>query len=314
MIPGSGAVLAVNKSSAKETATESSPDTREETSTHVVAKGESLGSIANKYGVKVDDLVKGNDLKSTTIRVGDKIVVARAVVTSKPEKKETVTGTSMPSIVSDSPKQSAPAPAADITGSYTVMAGDTLSGVASKHKMKLKELREANGLDADATIKVGQKLKVKGGESVPAPESRKTDLALVTPAPAAAPQSEQSVGITTHVVEKGQTLSAIAGKYGVKVSEIVAWNNLGDKALIHIGQKLIVSTPKMPVKADAPSPKVEAGANGSKTVHKVTEGQSPASIAKRYGVKTSELFVWNSWEKDHILHIGDEVIVYTKGN
>ncbi|MCC6155064.1 MAG: LysM peptidoglycan-binding domain-containing protein [Candidatus Hydrogenedentes bacterium] len=314
MIPGSGAVLAVNKTSAKETATESTPDTPKETATHVVTKGESLGSIANKYGVKVDDLVKGNDLKSTTIRAGDKLVVARAISTSKTEKTEAVTGTSMPSIISDSSKQ--PAPAAEITGTYIVVAGDTLSGVAAKHKMKLKELRDANGLDADATIKVGQKLKVKGGESngPAAASSEKTEVAVTTPAPAAAApaQSEKAVGVTTHVVEKGQTLSVIAGKYNVKVSEIVAWNNLGDKALIRIGQKLIVSTPKVPAKAEAQAPKTEAGADGKKTAHKVTEGQSPASIAKRYGVKTSDLFTWNSWEKDHILHIGDEVIVYTK--
>ncbi|MCC6794609.1 MAG: LysM peptidoglycan-binding domain-containing protein [Candidatus Hydrogenedentes bacterium] len=309
MIPGSGAVLAANKSSEKETFTEPGPEKSKETATHVVAKGESLGSIANKYGVKVDDLVKGNDLKSTTIRAGDKLVVARAVSTPKLEKNETVTGTSMPSIMSDSSKQLAPA--ADITGTYTVVAGDTLSGVASKHKMRLKELREANGLDADATIKVGQKLKVKGGESsVPAPAADESKVAVATLAPVNATQSEKAVGVTTHVVEKGQTLSVIAAKYDVKVSEIVAWNNLGDKALIRIGQKLIVSTPKVPAKAEARAPKTEASTDGKKTTHKVTEGQSPASIAKRYGVKTSDLFTWNSWEKDHILHIGDEVIVY----
>lgn len=317
MIPGSGAVLAVNTSSAKETATDSAQDTPKETSTHVVAKGESLGSIANKYGVKVDDLVKGNDLKSTTIRAGDKLVVARATTDAKAEKSEPATGTSMPSIVSDTArsdkaKQPAPAASSEMTGAYTVVAGDTLSGVAANHKMKLKDLRDANGLDANATIKVGQKLKVKGGESAPAPEAEKTEVAVSTPSAARAPQTEKSVGVATHVVEKGQTLSAIAAKHDVKVSELVAWNNLGDKALIHVGQKLIVSTPKVPSKAEDPASKAKGSTDGNKTVHKVTEGQSPASIAKRYGVKTSDIFSWNSWEKDHILHIGDEVVVYTK--
>ncbi len=309
MIPGTGAVLASNTGSASKAPSAPESETPKETSTHVVAKGESLGTIAGKYNVKVDDLVKGNDLKSTTIRVGDKLVVARATTGLKTEKAAPITGTSMPSIMSETPK---PAASAEVNGTYTVIAGDTLSGVASKHKMKLKELREANGLDADATIKIGQKLKVKGGEAAPAPEAEKTEVAVTMPSPARASQPEKAAGVDTHIVEKGQTLSAIAAKHDVKVSEIVAWNNLGDKALIHIGQKLIVSTPKVPGKADGPAPKSKASTEGNKTIHKVTEGQSPASIAKRYGVKTSDIFSWNSWEKDHILHIGDDVIVYTK--
>ncbi len=43
---------------------------------------------------------------------------------------------------------------------YTVKSGNTLSGIASKYKISTKELRKMNGMDAEAIIKIGQKLKV----------------------------------------------------------------------------------------------------------------------------------------------------------
>lgn len=287
LIPGTGSV--VTRKSAPQT----------EPVSHVVGKGDTLGSIAQKYGVRVDDVVKANALTSSTIRIGDTLVIARASDAPQSAKSSPATGTTMslPEPVSEP---------ADLTGTYTVASGDTLSGIAAKHKMKLSELRTANGLDSDAVIKTGQKLKVRGGDASPAENAE----VAMTKKTTTSEDSERAVGVKTHTVEKGQTLSEIAGRYGVKVSDLVAWNGLGDRALIHVGQKLIVSTPK--VTSGSSSSAGGSSAEGKKTIHTVSEGQSPASIAKRYGVKTGDLFTWNSWEKDHILHIGDEVVIYTK--
>jgi LysM repeat protein len=270
--------------------------------THIVGKGETLAVIAQKYDVKVDDIVANNNLTSTTIHVGDKLIVARAT-----EKRGAIQAKSAPGAgPSKTPKEKTPD---ESYGTYTVAAGDTLSAIAARHGMKLKEIQDANGLADNATIKIGQKLKVKGGEAAPQPE-KTMDVAISKPTveKAASPPGEKAAGVRMHTVEKGQTLSEIAGTYNVKVSELVAWNNLGDRALIHVGQKLIVATPKV----TAATASSDAKTDGTRTVHKVTEGQSPASIAKRYGVKVGDLFAWNSWKKDHILHIGDDVIVFTK--
>ena len=44
----------------------------------------------------------------------------------------------------------------------------------------------------------------------------------------------------THVVHKGETLSGIAKKYGVTVDELVAWNDIKNPDVIHVGQSLVV--------------------------------------------------------------------------
>ncbi|MDR1198769.1 MAG: LysM peptidoglycan-binding domain-containing protein [Prevotellaceae bacterium] len=44
-----------------------------------------------------------------------------------------------------------------------------------------------------------------------------------------------------HTVRQGDTLSALASKYGVKVSDIVKWNNIADPNKIEVGQTLAVN-------------------------------------------------------------------------
>ena len=48
--------------------------------------------------------------------------------------------------------------------------------------------------------------------------------------------------VTTHTVKKGDTLSAIAKKYGCSVQQLMKWNNLKNANSLRIGQKLKVSS------------------------------------------------------------------------
>ena len=47
--------------------------------------------------------------------------------------------------------------------------------------------------------------------------------------------------VTTHTVKKGDTLSAIAKKYGCTVQQLMKWNNLKNANALRIGQRLKVS-------------------------------------------------------------------------
>lgn len=47
----------------------------------------------------------------------------------------------------------------------------------------------------------------------------------------------------TYVVQSGDTLTAIAAKYGVTISDLIAWNNISDPNLIKVGQVLYVREP-----------------------------------------------------------------------
>ncbi len=69
------------------------------------------------------------------------------------------------------------------------------------------------------------------------------------------------------------------------------------------------SEPVRIAKADTAKAPAKAAA---KTTHTVAPGQTPTSIAKRYGVGISELFKWNNWDQGHVIRPGDKVVVETK--
>ncbi|HRI86655.1 MAG TPA: LysM peptidoglycan-binding domain-containing protein [Candidatus Hydrogenedentes bacterium] len=264
------------------------------TESYTVKKGDTLAIIAKRHDMSLDELVELNGISKTDpIHVDAKLKVAKA--TESESKSAPV-----------APETKAPVAAA----THKVQSGETLSGIAAKYKMNLSDLRELNGMTPSDTLKSGQTLKVRG-ESAEAAPSKPAEVAVVTPAAenVVTNAQEKAAGVDSHVVQQGETLSEIASKYKVKVSELIAWNNLGDAARLKIGQKLIVSIPKT---GNSGSTDTAVSTDGKKTIHKVSSGQSPASIAKRYGVKVSDLFDWNKWQKDHVLHIDDEVIVYTK--
>jgi LysM repeat protein len=101
---------------------------------------------------------------------------------------------------------------------------------------------------------------------------------------------------TTHVVQKGETLSTIAARYGVSTSELARANRLKDADLVKRGQKLIVPT--------KPASFVE---------HTVARGESLATIAKRYKVSVADIRAYNTLpDPDHITR-GQRLRIPTRG-
>jgi LysM repeat protein len=111
----------------------------------VVKPGDTLSGIAKKYGVGVASIVKLNGLASANrIYVGQRLTLRGG----SSAKAATTTAAS--------------------AGTYTVVSGDTLSGIAAKRGMGLSSLLKANGLKSTSTIYPGQKLKVSGSSATTA--------------------------------------------------------------------------------------------------------------------------------------------------
>ena len=106
--------------------------------THVARRSESLHSIARKYHVSVDELKSVNNLSSTRIEQGTRIIIP-----SPAEKK--------------SAKAAKPQ-------SYKVAKGDTLPRIAKKTGIRMSELRRLNGLKGNR-IKAGQVLALNEPET-----------------------------------------------------------------------------------------------------------------------------------------------------
>ncbi|MDQ4110022.1 MAG: LysM peptidoglycan-binding domain-containing protein [Actinomycetota bacterium] len=109
--------------------------------------------------------------------------------------------------------------------------------------------------------------------------------------PVAASTAQAETARKTHTVQPGETLSGIAGKYGVKVSDLATWNQIADPAKIRAGAKLVVSPPAKPA---------------GKT-YTVAPGDTFSGIAKKFGVDVGELMAYNGYEDPTKLLAGSEI-------
>lgn len=116
------------------------------------------------------------------------------------------------------PSAPAPNPTAPGNGTYVVKSGDTLSGIAAKFGTTYQALAALNGIVNVNLIFPGQVLKVYGGS---AGQSQ-------------APQN----GGSTYTVVRGDTLSGIGAKTGVKWQDIAAANGISAPYTIYPGQVL----------------------------------------------------------------------------
>ena len=105
------------------------------------------------------------------------------------------------------------------SASYTVRAGDTLWGIASRHGVSVSSLISANGLRNPNVIYPGQTLSVADG---------------------GASASTPAAGGAVHVVAPGETLMGISIRYGVVMRRIAAANGFADLNWVYAGQRLTI--------------------------------------------------------------------------
>ena len=116
---------------------ETKPVTPSSSKTHTVKSGDTLSHIARANNMTVSALKTLNNLKSDLIFVGQTLKV-NGTTTNTPASIKNAT-------------------ASTNNGTYRIVSGDTLSGIALKHKTTVRALKEKNNLKTDL-IFVGQKL------------------------------------------------------------------------------------------------------------------------------------------------------------
>lgn len=125
------------------------------TTTYTVKSGDTLYSIATKNKVTVSEIKKWNNLKSTTVYVGQKLSIggsSASTGSSSSGSSSSTTGTTTTNV------------------NYTVKSGDTLYGIATKYDISVDNIKSWNKLSS-ATVYVGQKLTIKkSGETSEPPK------------------------------------------------------------------------------------------------------------------------------------------------
>ena len=153
--------------------------------TYIVKRGDTLYSISKNYNISVDDLVKYNQLATSTLSVGQKILIP-TLQEFEPNDSE---------LIEDN--------------IYIVKSGDTLYSIAKKYNIPIDKLKEVNGI-SNNLISLGQKLVL----------------------PINSPNK-------TYYVKNGDTLYSIAKNNSISVDELKQLNNLKNDVL-SIGQVLIL--------------------------------------------------------------------------
>ncbi len=175
---------------------------------------------------------------------------------------------------------------------YRVKSGDYLGKIASRHRCTVNQIKKWNGLKNN-NLRIGQKLVIYRGGSPSSPSSGSSSESSSKSAggSSGSAATRQTAATTHHTGKSGDTLSGIATKYGVTVSQLKQWNNLSSNN-IKIGQKL-------KVKAGGTAP--AAASSGNYTTYTVKSGDSFYSIAKNYpGVSADDIMNFNGLSSSKI--------------
>jgi membrane-bound lytic murein transglycosylase D len=190
---------------------------------------------------------------------------------------------------------------------HVVQKGETLYSISKLYNVSMENLQTWNHLNG-GPLSVGKELSLKGPVSA--------EVVAAIPAMTA---GEAKAAAREHVVVAGETLYAIARKYGVTIQNLLDWNNLTDNSPVSIGQKLVVVEPaeevsapeSKPTTAIAPvSTPVQSTATGTIT-HKVAAGESMYQISRKYGVTIKEIMEWNN-KADFNVTLGENLTIKPK--
>lgn len=137
---------------------------------YTVKNGDTLFSIANRFGVKQEDIIELNKLKNANIFVGKKLKIPTGAKLKEDTKQQTKTNKTAKKETQAEPKNIEKA-----TVSYTVKSGDSISRLANKFDVKAAEIIELNNLK-NKELHIGDKIKLPANAKNVVTESKKTSV------------------------------------------------------------------------------------------------------------------------------------------
>lgn len=166
---------------------------------YTVKVGDNLYSIARKYGITVDSIVKSNNLTSNLLSIGQQLRIPVGSSDDVDNQYDT----------------------------YVVKSGDNLYKIAKMYGMSVNQLMDINNLES-TNLSVGQILRVVsgGGSSSGIPLGS-----------SCYGEGYKEPTFVTYVVKSGDNLYNIARKYNTSVDSLIELNNLSSNNL-SIGQVL----------------------------------------------------------------------------
>lgn len=295
---------------------------------HTVTRGETIASIAKRYGVTSSDVASVNQLtgyksklkRGMSIRIpmtslGSQPTLAMSEPASSTTTTNDVIGGAAPE--SMSPRRhtqpSSPVPATtEVAGTtttvegskgrttvkHTVQNGENLYSIARRYGVRLTDLRNWNNISYDKeNIRIGDTLVVaitdEATRSVAASDVEKIRVSRVI----------------SHTVARGETLAGIASLYSTTTDRIRSLNKLPRNGALKSGKPLRVETALSKTELAAI---VRTAPTGKPQIHSVRKGESLSGIAATYGVDEAQLRRWNNDVLDgSMVFAGTKLRVYS---
>ncbi|MDQ8934395.1 LysM peptidoglycan-binding domain-containing protein [Acinetobacter rudis] len=245
------------------------------TKTYVVKRGEYLKMIADRYAMSNQELADLNEdlTAGSQLMVGQKIQVPLQEVNTSTKEPVETSRSDAKTVVRNTKLDHIK------TENYKVRSGETLSSVAAASGMSLNDLASLNQIPVHKPLLVGQTLKVPAGSQVP----------------------------EFHTVQAGDSLTAIADKYGIPLSHLANINKLTTSSGVRVGQKLkltgepVAETKTAPRTTTHAEDKVVEKVASKTTVstkntekYTVKPGDSLTNLANKSGVSVQALAELNN--------------------
>lgn len=192
---------------------------------YTVRRGDSMKSVARRYGLSVAELAVANNLRITSkLKKGRRLTIpdgATAVASKKASPATSKTADSTPS------------------KSYRARRGDSLESIARRNGMSVASLARINGLSTKTKLKVGQRLSLASGTKVAAADTDDSKPASTKKSASKSAKKKTKIASRkTYKVKNGDTLWSISKRFNVSQKSLQKAN--GNKAVIRTGQKLVI--------------------------------------------------------------------------
>jgi len=187
------------------------PEERVRFDRHQVGSGETLSTVARRYGVTAAVIKEINGLSGTNLRAGQELLIP-------------ANGAELhPKVAMAAARVDGRRPPVNRNSSYHVVRrGDSLWTISRAYGVKVNTLASLNGMQPGDVLSLGRKLKLRGSSGGSAPVTAGTGEP------------------TTYTVRRGDTLSHIARRFSVTVSQLLNWNGLSKSDALMPGQRIVM--------------------------------------------------------------------------
>lgn len=257
-----------SNSSSSDQSSSATTNTEASAASYTVKSGDTLSGIASQYNTTVNQIVSLNQLSNPNLIYVGQVLKLKNSQTTNSSSSSSSTATTT-------------------AGTYTVKAGDTLSAIASRYSTSSSTLASLNSLSNPNLIYVGQVLKVSSNASTSSSTGSSANSTVTTAA--------------SYTVKAGDTLSAIAAKYGTTYQALASANSISNPNDIYVGQVIKVSATATAASSQAtPS----TSSNGSYTVK---SGDTLYGIALANGLNWQTLAKQNGISDPNVIFVGQKL-------